>query len=261
MKLISKFFLGLVLVFFLLPIVGTVVFSIATSWSGTLLPKGLTLEWYAAIFKEPEFLGAFKNSIMLSLTSAVMISIVIVSVVLVVELYHKPLHSYLKILEITPYVIPGVVLAIGIITVFAKVDVNDFALLVCSYLIILFPFAYRSLSNRLKYIDIKATVNASRVLGVSDFVCIVKVILPQMKNTLLAIGLISFSSMLGEYTFVKILVGGRFMTLSQYLFKLKALSTHMAAAANIIIMGIILITAAIALIVLRKEQTYGISKN
>lgn len=256
MKLLAKVFLSVVLTFFLLPILGTIAFSVAQSWSGTLLPSGLTLQWYVALFQEPTFIQSLMNSITIAFVSAITLNVMIVGVVLIVELYHKQLQPYLKVLELTPYVIPGVVLAIGIISVFSRFDTNDFILLVCAYLIILFPFAYRSLTNRIKYIQVKESINASRVLGVSDVYCLGHVILPQMKNTLLAIGLISFSSILAEYTFVKLIVGGRFQTLSQYLFKLKSISAHMGAAANIVIMVIILASATAAIMILRKEQSY-----
>ncbi len=261
MKSLAKVFLGLLLTYYVLPIIGTIAFSLASSWSGTLLPSGFTLEWYVALFQEPEFIESLINSVLVATVSALALSLVIVVVVLVVELYTPKLHAYLKVIEITPYVIPGVVLAIGILTIFSSIEVSDFFLLVGAYLIILFPFAYRSLSNRLNSIRVKEAINASRVLGVSDRYCLVHVIIPQMTNTLLAIALISFSGILAEYTFVRLLVGGRFKTLSQYLFKLKSLSAHMGAAANIFIMVIIFSFALSALMILRKEQKHVVSKH
>lgn len=37
----------------LLPLAGTLLYSLATSWSASLLPSGLTLKWYAALWSEP----------------------------------------------------------------------------------------------------------------------------------------------------------------------------------------------------------------
>jgi len=33
----------------LLPLAGTLLYSVSTSWSATILPDGLTLKWYAQL--------------------------------------------------------------------------------------------------------------------------------------------------------------------------------------------------------------------
>ncbi|MER2299218.1 MAG: ABC transporter permease, partial [Pseudomonas sp.] len=42
----------------LLPLAGTLLYSLATSWSASLLPSGLTFKWYVALWSEPRFLAA-----------------------------------------------------------------------------------------------------------------------------------------------------------------------------------------------------------
>lgn len=39
----------------LLPLAGTLLYSLATSWSASLLPSGLTFKWYIALWSEPRF--------------------------------------------------------------------------------------------------------------------------------------------------------------------------------------------------------------
>jgi ABC-type spermidine/putrescine transport system permease subunit II len=47
----------------LLPLAGTLLYSLATNWSASLLPSGLTLKWYVALWSEPRFLAAFGQSL------------------------------------------------------------------------------------------------------------------------------------------------------------------------------------------------------
>ncbi len=41
----------------LLPLAGTLLYSLSTSWSASLLPSGLTFKWYVALWSEPRFHG------------------------------------------------------------------------------------------------------------------------------------------------------------------------------------------------------------
>lgn len=254
MKKLANIFLVLLCIFYTLPIFGTVLFSLASTWTDTVLPQGWTIQWYIELFNTPAFQQALSNTLLLSGLSLCIFITITLTVVIIIKFYYPKLDAYLQFLELSPYVIPGVVLAIGIIKVFSSLQVNDMVILIGSYIIVLFPMAYRMLSNRLKYIDIHQMVIATRVLGGSDLYCFVRVIIPSMKNIILAISLISFSGLLAEYTFVNLVIGGRFLTLSQYLFTLKSISTHVGAAANTFVLVFIAVSALIAMFLLRKEK-------
>ena len=48
----------------LLPLAGTMLYSVATSWSASILPSGLTFKWYIALWSDPRFLAAFGQSLL-----------------------------------------------------------------------------------------------------------------------------------------------------------------------------------------------------
>ena len=48
----------------LLPLLGTLVYSLSTSWSATILPDGLTFKWYLALWSDSRFLAAFGQSLL-----------------------------------------------------------------------------------------------------------------------------------------------------------------------------------------------------
>lgn len=47
-----------------LPLAATLLYSLATQWSATLLPDGLTLKWYLTLWSDQRFLLAFARSLL-----------------------------------------------------------------------------------------------------------------------------------------------------------------------------------------------------
>ena len=60
----------------LLPLAGTLIYSIASSWSATILPSGFTLKWYIALWSDPRFLHAFGQSLVVCV-GALVLSVVV----------------------------------------------------------------------------------------------------------------------------------------------------------------------------------------
>ena len=48
----------------LLPLAGTLLYSLSTSWSATILPDGLTFKWYLQLWSDERFLRAFGQSLL-----------------------------------------------------------------------------------------------------------------------------------------------------------------------------------------------------
>ena len=49
-------FVGLFILYMILPIIATYIFSIATRWDRTILPEGYTLDGYREVLKNASFL-------------------------------------------------------------------------------------------------------------------------------------------------------------------------------------------------------------
>ena len=73
----------------LLPLAGTLVYSIASSWSATILPSGFTLKWYIQLWSDPRFLHAFGQSLLVCVGSLIL-SVVLILPLLFVVHYHFP---------------------------------------------------------------------------------------------------------------------------------------------------------------------------
>ena len=53
----------------LLPLLGTFIYSISSSWSATVLPSGFTFKWYDQLWSDPRFLKAFGQSLLVCVAS------------------------------------------------------------------------------------------------------------------------------------------------------------------------------------------------
>ncbi|MFK3824404.1 ABC transporter permease, partial [Pseudomonas yamanorum] len=71
-----------------LPLLGTLVYSIASSWSATVLPSGFTFKWYIQLWSDPRFLNAFGQSLLVCV-GALILSVVLILPLLFVVHYHK----------------------------------------------------------------------------------------------------------------------------------------------------------------------------
>ena len=59
-----RWVLGALVATLLLPLLATLVYSLSTRWGATLLPDGLTLDWYLKLWGDPRFLAAFGRSLL-----------------------------------------------------------------------------------------------------------------------------------------------------------------------------------------------------
>ena len=92
----------------------TLSFSIASSWSATILPSGFTFKWYDQLWSDPRFLKAFGQSLLVCV-AALVLSVVLILPLLFVVHYHFPkLDALMNILILLPFAVPPVVSSVGL---------------------------------------------------------------------------------------------------------------------------------------------------
>ena len=89
----------------LLPLLGTLIYSISSSWSATILPSGFTFKWYSQLWNDPRFLAAFGQSLLVCV-AALALSVILILPLLFVVHYHFPkLDALMNILIPPPHLI------------------------------------------------------------------------------------------------------------------------------------------------------------
>jgi putative spermidine/putrescine transport system permease protein len=217
----------------LLPLAGTLLYSLATSWSASILPSGLTLKWYIALWSDPRFLMAFAQSLMVCV-GALILSIVLILPLLFVVHYHFPrLDGLMNILILLPFAVPPVASSVGLLQLYGS---GPFAMvgtpwiLIGCYFTIALPFMYRAISNNLQAINLTDLMDAAQLLGANTWQAAFLVVLPNLRKGLLVALLLSFSFLFGEFVFANLLVGTRYETLQVYLNNMRNSSGHFNSA-------------------------------
>jgi putative spermidine/putrescine transport system permease protein len=238
------------LFYMLLPIVATYLFSVATRWDRTILPEGLTLEWYKTAFIDRWFLIVFKNSLVISFSTVLASIVIIVPTAYWVHLRVPKARPVLDFISTLPFAIPGVVLSLGLIRLYARPPLmlaRTPMMLVAAYVIFTMPFMYRPVVNSLKAVNIKVLTEAAQSLGSSWLRTLRQVILPNIMPGIVSGGLLVFATIFGEFTIATFLVGARYKTFPMQLVYYTRRDGRIASAYSVISFTIAWISSLIIL--------------
>ncbi|TFH34075.1 MAG: ABC transporter permease [Anaerolineales bacterium] len=227
----------LFLAYMFLPILATYVFSIAVRWDRSILPEGLTLEWYKTAFQDRWFLIVFRHSITISAVTVLASALLIVPTAYWVHLKLPRALPLMNLISTLPFAIPAVVLALGLIKLYGQGPLQlarTPAMLVLAYVIFTLPFMYRPVASSLEAIDIRRLTEAAQSLGASWLKTLAQVILPNILPGILSGGLLVFATIFGEFTLATLLVGARYKTFPMQLVYYTRRDGRIASAYSVI---------------------------
>ncbi len=221
------------LLYLLVPLLATTAFSFANRWDRSILPEGLTLDWWRAVTERRAFGAALKNTLSLSLSTMILSVLLVTPTAYWVHLRVPKAKPYVELLTILPFGIPGVVLALALIRTYARFGGNIIYspfMLVLACMVISLPFVYRPIVSALNSVDIRALTEAAQTLGAGWFTILRRVIVPNIMPGILSGGLLVFSLVFVEFTLANLLVGPRFKTFPIYLVEFTRFDGRQASA-------------------------------
>ena len=230
---LHRIVIGVVLVVLLLPILSTLLYALSSEWGASVLPQGLTLEWFATLWTDPRFLLAFGRSLALCFGTLILSVAVILPVIFLIECSCPRLSGLMNMLIMLPFAIPPVVSSVGLLQLYAQEPlplVGTPWILAGAYFTIVLPFIYRAMVNNMRAINMPQLMEAASLRGASPFRTMIRVILPNMRKGIQSAVFVSFSFLLGEFVFTNLLAGTRFETVQIYLFNLRGRSGHYTSA-------------------------------
>jgi putative spermidine/putrescine transport system permease protein len=220
-----------------LPVVATYIFSIAIRWDRTILPEGLTLQWYQTAFQDRWFLIVFQHSLTISAATVLASVVLIVPTAYWVHLRVPRALPLLNLVSTLPFAIPAVVLALGLIKLYGQGPLQlarTPPMLVLAYVIFTLPFMYRPVASSLEAVDVRQLTEAAQSLGASWPRTMLQVILPNILPGILSGGLLVFATIFGEFTLATLLVGARFKTFPMQLVYYTRRDGRIASAYSVI---------------------------
>lgn len=245
--------------FLILPMVGTVLFSISEGWVDTVLPTRYTPEYWANALTDPLFLPTISRSVIASVACIVVSIGLMAPTMYVLHISARRLRPAVEIISLAPFALPAVVFALGLIRAYSVpplVLTGTPTLLIISYTVISLPFVYRAIDNAMLSVDTRTLYEAARTLGASRWAPFRHIILPGIRRGLAAAALLVFAVTFGEYTLSAFLVGDLWQTSGVWLYKMWDQHPHETMAVGIVSFAISW-GCSIALLYLFGRRTGG----
>ena len=209
---------SLVLLFLILPTLIVVPLSFSASDLLEFPPKQWSLRWYEAFFTSAAWMAALKTSLMLgALTALIAVPVAFLAAVAINRL-GSPLAGGVYGFLLTPSVTPGILLAIGLFIVLAKLGLlGSFSGVLMGHVTLAIPVAVVVLQPAVNRFDWQQA-QAARSLGAGWPRVIGGIIAPQLALSLVAAGLMAFLTSLDEAVISIFIANGPNTTLPKLMF-------------------------------------------
>lgn len=148
------------------------------------------------------------NSMILSVVTVLIVLLLLTPTMILIALRLPWMRRPFEFVCLLPISIPAIVVVVGLAPIYQFIGKNfgtGVWSLAFAYGVTVLPFAYRALQANLDAIDVTTLSEAARSLGASWRVVIGRVIVPNIRQGLLASALITIAVVFGEYTIASLL--------------------------------------------------------
>jgi putative spermidine/putrescine transport system permease protein len=208
--------------YFLTPLVATLLFSLKSAETGACC----SLDTYGTVFDDPQFLKTVRLSFVLALETIVIALALLIPTVYWVNLKLPRLRPVIGFLALVPFVIPPIVLVVGLLGVLKSTPdwfyAEPYGFLVGAYVILAFPYVYFSLDAGFRAIDVHTLTEAAQSLGATWRTTLFRVILPNIRAAALGGAFLTLAIVMGEFTIASLAAFDTFPTYIQYVNETKA---------------------------------------
>lgn len=195
----------------LFPLTVVVVLGLASRWGYEVIPTEYSLTWWSMLL-EPKFLRAIINTIIVS-GAAVALSIAFgIYVSYILTFYQFRGKEFLSVLVMSPMYVASIVIALGLLTVFAFLRNTPWILIVGLFLVVT-PIAFRPIYAVMQKID-RNLLEAAESLGASRFTILTNIILPLTKSGIIAGAALALGLSMSELGVVILLYGPSWYTMA-----------------------------------------------
>jgi len=196
--MVKKLYLGLLFFFLYAPIVVLIVFSFNASRSGTVW-TGFTLDWYVELFRDSRMQEAFRYTLLVAVLSTLISTVVGTISAIGIHKLRGRLKGYALNINYFPVINPEIVTAISLMLLFRSVRLNfGFATMLLSHVIFSIPYVILAVLPRLQAMN-PNVAEAAMDLGATPFQAILKVVVPEIKPSILTGALMAFTMSLDDF--------------------------------------------------------------
>ncbi|HTR57504.1 MAG TPA: ABC transporter permease subunit [Casimicrobiaceae bacterium] len=235
------------LVYLAVPIVLLAVGSMGELWLNTLLPTGVTTQWYRDVAADPSFRRAFASSLaVVAITCAACAVIGLPLAYAVFRAENRRVRAFARVLYQLPIALPPLVLAFGFILVFSSDTLpwlGSIWLLAAGHVVLALPYFLQTVVADMQRLGLRTLEDAAESLGSRGPQRFAHVVLPALRQSILA-GLIIVAALsIGEFQFSNLVAGFLNRTYPVVLLQAFYGATGFACAATVILLALALAAA------------------
>ncbi len=245
---------GAVLLYLLLPLLATLLYSFSTKWQATILPENWTFEWFQTVLRDERFWIALGRSFTVCCLTLAVHIIVMVPTAFLIAVYFPKLEKVMNVLVMLPFAMPGVVMAVGLLKLYSSGPLpiaGTVWILIGSYFTVGLPYMYQGIRNSLKNMDLHTLMEAAELLKATKVKAFLYVVLPNISKGVLVATLLTFSVLFGEFVLANILAGGGYETIQVYLYSKNQASGHFT---SVIVISYFVFIALISGIIIKLNS-------
>jgi putative spermidine/putrescine transport system permease protein len=199
--------ISLGILYFLLPLFATFEFSLR------LKRDAYSFEAYRLVFASGDFQSAFLFSATMALATIVVAILIVVPTAYWVQLRLRRLRGLVEYITLLPLVVPAIVLVFGYIKLYGSDSYLPLTgsafrtdiLLMLGYVALGLPYMYRSVETGLRAIDVRTLTEAAEIQGARLPTILIRVILPNIRSSILSGAFLTFAIVIGEFTIASLL--------------------------------------------------------
>ena len=248
-SLAGKIFLGAVALYLLIPFAVTLVYSLFVEWTD-ILPSGFTLRNYVELFSNTTFWMSIGRTLILCIVSVIITIVLILAAMYVVVAVNRKLAGVMQFLCMFPYALLGVILSIGIISLYTGTGTilsNRLFMLFGAYTILVLPYIYQGIRNALNSIDAEMLIQAAEMLGCGRFRAYVQVVLPNILSGILVSSLLAESIIFGDFVLANNIAGTNYQNIQVFLQANMDVSSGLSSAIVVVIFVVVALVTAVVL--------------
>ncbi len=237
MSVSAAFWLLLGATYFIVPLVATLLFSLQSGYN-----RSYSLSAYSTLIHDHQFWKTLRLSLVLSLETIVISLLLLVPTAYWVHLKLPRVRPYIEFLTILPFVIPPIILVVGLLQMYNGTFhaplwylEKPYFFLVSAYVILAFPYVYRSLDAGFRAIDVHTLTEASQSLGAPWRTTLARVIIPNIRAAALGGAFLTLAIVMGEFTIASLAL---FSTFPVYINLVNQEQIFEAAALSLVSFGI-----------------------
>lgn len=211
--LLGKIMIFATLIFLYVPIITMMVFSFNEKRSLSVW-GGFSLKWYAKLFAGRQMMETVTNTVVIAVIATTIAVIVGTITAIGLSKSNKILRNVVLNISDLPMLNPDIVTAIGLMLLFSSLGIKKgFMSVLLAHIIFCIPYVILSIMPKLRTLD-NNLVDAAMDLGATPWQALVKVILPQLKSSIIAGALIAFTMSFDDYIISYFVTGDGFKNIS-----------------------------------------------